>query len=106
MKTENGTRKTANTRRILTVAALVVLCSLATPLRSQDIHFSQTDFNPILFNPAYSGFFDGAGRFGLTYRNQWASVSKAFQTVAATAEIPVARRRYNHDGVSIGAIVP
>ena len=102
MKTKNGTRKTVNTWRTLTVAAFVVFCFLSSPLRSQDIHFSQTDFNPILLNPAYSGFFDGAGRFGLSYRNQWASVSKAFQTIAATAEIPVVRRRYNHDGISIG----
>lgn len=105
MKTKNGTRKTVNTWRTLTVAAFVVFCFLSSPLRSQDIHFSQTDFNPILLNPAYSGFFDGAGRFGLSYRNQWASVSKAFQTIAATAEIPVVRRRYNHDGISIGAII-
>lgn len=74
-------------------------------IKAQDIHFSQIDFNPILLNPAYSGFFDGAGRFGLSYRNQWATVSKAFQTVAATAECPIVRRRYNHDGLSFGAIL-
>ena len=107
MKTENGKHRTENdiVRRILMVALLLVLNSPFSVLRSQDIHFSQTDFNPILINPAYSGFFDGSGRFGLSYRNQWASVSKAFQTIAATAECPIVRRRYHHDGISFGAIL-
>lgn len=74
-------------------------------LKAQDIHFSQIDINPILFNPAYSGFFDGNGRFGVVYRNQWASVSKAFQTIAATAECSLLRRRYYSDGLSLGAIL-
>lgn len=74
-------------------------------LQAQDIHFSQIDINPILFNPAYSGFFDGKGRFGLSYRNQWASVSKAFQTVTATAEMSLLRRRYWRDGLNIGCIL-
>lgn len=74
-------------------------------LRAQDIHFSQIDANPILFNPAYSGFFDGTGRFGVIYRNQWASVSRAFQTIAATAEVSLLRRRYYRDGLSLGFIL-
>lgn len=79
--------------------------SAFNPLRAQDIHFTQIDVNPILFNPAYSGFFDGNGRFGLSYRNQWASVSRAFQTYAATAEFALLRRRYYNDGLSLGVIL-
>ena len=71
-------------------------------LLAQDIHFSQIDVNPILFNPAYSGFFDGTGRIGVIYRNQWASVSDAFQTVAATAEFSINKRRYQRDGFNVG----
>ena len=71
-------------------------------LQAQDIHFSQIDVNPVLLNPAYSGFFDGQGRFGLTYRNQWATVSTPFQTMTATAEIALKRRRYQQDGLSLG----
>lgn len=85
------------------IVALLLLAG--TGLRAQDIHFSQIDVNPILFNPAYSGFFDGNGRFGIVYRNQWASVSDAFQTVAATAELPVLRRRYYGDGLGVGCIL-
>lgn len=71
---------------------------------AQDIHYSQIDVNPVLLNPAYSGFFDGEGRFGALYRNQWATVSQPFQTLTATAEVALKRRRYQRDGVSLGVI--
>lgn len=83
----------------------LTLC-IGTPCgKSQDIHFSQIDINPIIYNPAYTGFFDGGARFGVVYRNQWASVSRAFQTVAATGECAVVRRRYYRDGVSLGVML-
>lgn len=90
---------------ILCFAVFNLVLTTTDRAMAQDIHFSQIDVNPILFVPAYSGFFDGTGRFGLSYRNQWASVSKAFQTVAATAEFSVLRRRYYRDGLSIGMIL-
>lgn len=71
-------------------------------VRAQDIHFSQIDVNPILLNPAYSGFFNGTGRVGVSYRNQWASVGKPFQTFAASAEVSLMRRRRQRDGLSLG----
>ncbi|MBQ4376914.1 MAG: PorP/SprF family type IX secretion system membrane protein [Bacteroidales bacterium] len=72
---------------------------------AQDIHFSQIDLNPVLFNPAYAGFFEGQARFGLAYRNQWASVSKPYQTFAATAEASLMRNRYNFNGLNAGLMV-
>lgn len=68
--------------------------------RAQDIHFSQVDADPLLLNPAYAGFFNGAGRFGAIYRNQWASVSIPYQTFAVTGE--VALWRAPHRGLSLG----
>ena len=60
------------------------------------------DLDPLLFNPAYSGFFDGTGRFGMVYRNQWASVSTPFQTLTATAEVSLMRSKRNRNGISAG----
>lgn len=79
--------------------------SLINLTQAQDIHFSQIDVNPVIYNPAYAGFFDGGTRFGVAYRNQWASVSRAFQTVAATAECAILRRRYYRDGLSVGVML-
>lgn len=81
---------------------LWLLVAVGGEVCAQDIHFSQVDVNPILFNPAYSGFFDGTGRFGVVYRNQWASVTSPFQTMAATAEFALKKRRYHRDGFSAG----
>lgn len=60
------------------------------------------DLDPMLFNPAYSGFFDGTGRYGVVYRNQWASVSKPFQTISATAEISLMRSNRSMNGLNAG----
>lgn len=85
---------------------LFLLSLLSFPnTQAQDIHFSMLDLDPLLFNPAYSGFFDGKARFGAIYRNQWASVSTPFQTLSATAEFALMRSKRNHNGISIGGWV-
>ena len=89
--------------RVVKYILVAAMLGVAVHASAQDIHFSQPDVNPILFNPAYSGFFSGSGRFAVTYRNQWASVTQAFQTIAANGEYALSRRRYQRDGVSIGA---
>lgn len=86
------------------VIALWVLASYLLPStsRGQDIHFSQMDANPVLVNPAYTGFYEGRGRFGLIYRNQWATVSSPFQTFAVTGEASLTRSHTHPRGVSMG----
>ena len=68
---------------------------------AQDIHFSQVDADPVLLNPAYSGFYEGLGRVGVVYRNQWASVSVPFSTLAASGEMAVWRGG-GRRGLSVG----
>ena len=88
-------------KRLLILLLLLPL----THLRAQDIHFSQVDANPLLLNPAYAGFYNGAGRFGVIYRNQWASVSTPFQTFALTGEMAVWRDNQSLSGFSAGASI-
>ncbi|MBP3762478.1 MAG: PorP/SprF family type IX secretion system membrane protein [Bacteroidales bacterium] len=84
-------------RRLITLMLLA-----STLLHAQDIHFSMLDLDPLLFNPAYSGFFEGEARYGVIYRNQWATVSAPFQTISATAEWNLARSRRSHNGWNLG----
>ena len=84
------------------ICLLFVLFVLFSTSNAQDQHFSMLDLDPLLFNPAYSGFFDGSARFGIIYRNQWASVSAPFQTLSATAEVALLRDRRNMNGLSAG----
>ena len=78
---------------LATCASIILNFQLSTfnCAQAQDIHFSMFDLDPLLFNPAYSGFFDATARFGAVYRNQWASVSTPFQTFSATAEVALSR---------------
>lgn len=73
-----------------------------TTVIAQDIHFSQIDINPTLFNPAYTGFFEGNGRFGINYRNQWASVSEPYQTFSFAGEASIIRNKKHRIGVNLG----
>lgn len=75
---------------------------LGVRLLAQDIHFSMLDLDPLLFNPAYSGFFADKARFGIIYRNQWASVTTPFQTLSATAEFGLMRSKRNGNGLNAG----
>ena len=74
--------------------------SILNSAKAQDLHFSLLDLDPLLFNPAYAGFFDGTGRFGAVYRNQWASVSTPFQTLTATAELSILRSTRFRNGLN------
>lgn len=52
----------------------------------QDYHYSQQFAVPMLLNPAMTGYVPCEGRVSAQYRNQWASVSNAYQTTSATYE--------------------
>lgn len=82
---------------------LLLMLTLCTMLRGQDIHFSQVDADPLLLNPAYTGFYNGMGRFGAIYRNQWVTVSIPYQTLAFTGELAVWRDKTLRSGFSMGA---
>jgi len=43
-------------------------------LYSQDYHLSQYFNSSFVINPAYTGLFDGANRFSMCYKNQWAGI--------------------------------
>ncbi len=89
---------------LATCASIILNFHLSTfnCAQAQDIHFSMFDLDPLLFNPAYSGFFDATARFGAVYRNQWASVSTPFQTFSATAEVALARSAVHRNGFNAG----
>lgn len=59
---------------------------LSCVLFAQDYHYSQQYAVPMLLNPAMTGYTECDGRVSAQYRNQWASVSNAYQTTSATYE--------------------
>jgi type IX secretion system PorP/SprF family membrane protein len=68
---------------------LVILLVLHLPgwvLKGQDIHFSQIYETPLFLSPANAGFFNGYSRAIVNYRNQWAAMNNAFQTMALSVD--------------------
>lgn len=56
-----------------------------TMVKGQDQHFAQTEYAPLLLNPALTGAFT---RFQaiVNYRNQWNSISSPYRTIAASID--------------------
>lgn len=55
-------------------------------LQAQDIHFSQVNETPLFLSPANTGFFNGYVRAIANYKNQWAAMNNAFQTMAVSVD--------------------
>jgi type IX secretion system PorP/SprF family membrane protein len=55
-------------------------------VRAQDIHFSQLYETPLLLSPANTGFYNGYFRAIANYRNQWAAMNNAFQTMGLSLD--------------------
>lgn len=68
----------------------------------QDVHFSQFYYAPTVWNPAFAGATSGDFRAVATYRNQWASVSTPFTTIAASFDAPVQTRNMGDNFLGLG----
>ncbi len=68
------------------VSTFILLFLSGFILRAQDIHFSQVHEAPLFLSPANTGFFNGYFRAIANYRNQWASMNKAYQTMALSLD--------------------
>ncbi|MEO8150725.1 MAG: PorP/SprF family type IX secretion system membrane protein [Bacteroidia bacterium] len=58
-------------------------------LNAQDIHYSQYNEAPLLLNPALAGTAINPVRVTLNYRNQWPTIGNAYNTIAASVDLPV-----------------
>lgn len=76
-------------KRFLTI---IGLCSSAL-LSAQDIHFSQFEVAPMVYNPALAGVFDGDARFIGNQRTQWRSVTVPYSTLGISADLNGALKR-------------
>ncbi len=67
-------------------------------VRSQDIHWSQFNDNPIFQNPANAGNFKGDYRFVGNYRDQWRSITVPFSTISISADSRL--KKYKNIGIA------
>jgi type IX secretion system PorP/SprF family membrane protein len=74
---------------------------------SQDIHFSQFFADPISYNPANVGFFNGNYRLGVNHKEQWPWAAKGkytnYNTTSAYADFSILDNKINEiDWAGIG----
>lgn len=84
---------------------LVAIVFISSIINAQDVHFSQIQEAPLWLNPANAGFFNGYVRAIANYRNQWASMGNAFQTMAISADAAALKMKRNKAHIGVGLFV-
>jgi len=88
---------------------LLVSCNflLVTYLQSQDLHFSQFFNNPLLTNPANTGFIPDADyRLGASYRDQYSSIMAVpYKTISIYGDAQVFRDKLENGWLGLGAVI-
>lgn len=91
----------------LTVLLFSTLVGTLQHLHAQDLHFSQYFNNPLLVNPANTGFApDVDWRAGVGYRNQYSSLTaNPYKTMSAWGDAQLFNDRFESGWVGIGGAV-
>lgn len=71
---------------------IIILFLISFGNYAQDIHFSQYSETPQLINPGATGVYDGYVRAIINYKNQWAAMGNAFNTSAASIDVPFSKK--------------
>lgn len=88
------------------VFALFVIHCLPFTVKAQDLHFSQFMNNPLLTNPANTGFNpDYNYRIGASYRNQWTSLPVPYKTFSVWGDAQVFKNRFENGWVGLGGVL-
>jgi type IX secretion system PorP/SprF family membrane protein len=69
-----------------TLTLLLCMSFIRQNIQAQDIHFSQIFETPILRNPSLAGLYNGDIRIQTVHRNQWNSVTDAYQTTSVSCD--------------------
>jgi type IX secretion system PorP/SprF family membrane protein len=92
--------------RICTGVMMVFGMLFIRPLIAQDLHFSQFMHNPLLTNPANTGFNpDFDYRIGASYRNQWWSLPVPYKTTSIWGDVQVMRDKFYNGWMGLGGVI-
>ena len=92
--------------RLSAYVAIITLVFSTNRLQAQDLHFSQFMNNPLLTNPANTGFNpDYDYRIGASYRNQWASIPVPYKTMSIWGDWQAFRNRFENGWLGLGGVL-
>jgi type IX secretion system PorP/SprF family membrane protein len=95
-------------KRIRSLLLITIFQALGIlSLTAQDLHFSQWFNEPLLTNPANTGFIPDADyRIGANYRNQWSSImSQPYKTMSIWGDAQVFRSRIQTGWLGLGGAI-
>jgi Bacteroidetes-specific putative membrane protein len=80
---------------------------LITGLHAQDLHFSQFFNNPLVTNPANTGFIPDADyRLGASYRNQYSSIMAVpYKTISIYGDAQIFRDKLENGWLGLGGVI-
>ena len=80
---------------------------LVSSLHAQDLHFSQFFNNPLVTNPANTGFIPDADyRIGASYRNQYSSIMAVpYKTISIYGDAQVFRDKLENGWLGLGGVI-
>jgi len=81
------------------ILIFALVCSSAAI--AQDVHFSQFRETPILINPGRTAL-DRDLRVQLNYKDQWASIARAYKTVAFSGEMALNKKKTKGNYLGLG----
>jgi type IX secretion system PorP/SprF family membrane protein len=95
-------KKLKNIILLITYNLLIITCTHA-----QDLHFSQFFNNPLLTNPANTGFIPDADyRLGASYRDQYSSIMAVpYKTMSIYGDAQVFRDRLENGWLGLGGVI-
>src|SRR6185312_16100437 len=86
---------------------IMLYCFALMNAKAQDLHFSQFFNNPLLTNPANTGFIPDADyRLGASYRNQYSNIMAVpYKTMSVFGDAQVFRNRIETGWLGLGAVI-
>ncbi|MEO8415056.1 MAG: PorP/SprF family type IX secretion system membrane protein [Ginsengibacter sp.] len=94
--------------KVLKIFVLITAgCLLIKKGMAQDLHFSQFFNNPLLTNPANTGFIPDADyRLGASYRNQYSNIMAVpYKTMSIFGDAQVFRNRIETGWLGLGGVI-
>ncbi|MEO6188739.1 MAG: PorP/SprF family type IX secretion system membrane protein [Ginsengibacter sp.] len=94
----------ARSKRFL---AVLIASFITVAGHAQDLHYSQFFNNPLLTNPANSGFIPDADyRLGASYRNQYSNIMAVpYKTISVYGDAQVFRNRIETGWMGLGGVI-
>ena len=96
-----------NFKSIFRILSLLVIIIAGNKVFSQDLHFTQFFNNPLLTNPANTGFIPDADyRLGASYRNQFSNIMAVpYKTMSIYGDAQVFRNQIETGWMGLGGVI-